>query len=130
MSISGKFLGAEADGTTIEGNYAWTAEESGDPLDRTVGTDGGYARTDLGVYDLKISMRLYLDISTGEYERVRRGTTLTNLNLLRNVDDAVPAFSIPEALVVRSVQRGEVRGKMEVEVEAVAQGEYSANDPA
>lgn len=125
MSISGKKLGFAVGGVLIVGNYAWTASEEGDVLDRTVGSDRGKARSDLGVDDTKISAKLYLDLVSGEYLLVRRGTELTNLELYGDIDAASPLFAFPEALVTRSSLGGEVRGRMEVNVEIVAQGDFT-----
>lgn len=130
MSISGKYLTVAIGDNELAGNYGWTAEEGGDVLDRTVGADGGKEREDMGVENCHITIKLYLDIATGQPSLVKRGTVLNSLKLYRNRDDATPAFDIPEALVVRRTQGGEVRGKMEVSCEIHTQGDYTENDAA
>ena len=129
MSISGKFITCTIGNVEVEGNYAWEVEEGGDVLDRTVGSDNGAARQDMGVQDCRISIRGYMDVSTGNYIPVRRGTVISNLELFRNDTDTNAAFVIPEALVSRSKQKAEVRGKVEWDCDALANGEYTCNDP-
>jgi hypothetical protein len=128
-TISGKYLTVYLDGVELRSNYAWTAEEGGDVLDRTVGADLGYENEDMGVQNLHVTIKLYLDIATGEPSRVRRGTVLENLALYRNVEDAIAAYELPLALVVRRTQGGEIRGKMEVSCEVHSKGPYTDNDP-
>ncbi len=129
MSVSGKYLTATINGTVIEGNYAWEAEEGGDVLDRTTGADQGAARQDMGVQDCRVSIRGYMDVVTGQYTPVRRGTVIENLELFRTDADVTPAYSIPEALVSRSKQKAEVRGKVEWDCDCLANGEYTCTDP-
>lgn len=129
MSISGKRLGVLVGGVEVAGNYAWTADEGADVLDRTTGADAGFEREDLGVYNCHVTMKLYLDITDGQYANLQRGAELSNLELYRSLEDTVPAFLIPEAIVVHSTQGGEVRGRIEVTVEAHSMGEYESNDP-
>ncbi|VTT98938.1 unnamed protein product [Gemmataceae bacterium] len=133
MSISGKYLtvtvGSGVGEVEVADNYAWSVDQGGDNLDRTTGADGGKSRTDVGVEDTKIDIKLYLDIATGQPSLVRRGTTLTNLNLYRASGDADPAYTFPEALVLNRREGGEVRGKLELFCQITAQGDYDENDP-
>ena len=130
MSISGKYLIGKINGVVIHGNYAWTVEESADDLDGTTAEDAGYANHHDGVWDGVINLKGYMDITDGNYTVVRRGTTITNLQCYRNIDDADPAFEFPSCLVLNSTQGGEVRGKVEWTCRAVIKGTYTYNDPA
>lgn len=131
MSISGKHMSAFVNGAEVPGSYSWNAEEVGDVLDATVGSDGGWEREDMGVQGLHVTVKAYLDISTGSYTAYRRGTILTDVDLYRHIEDATPAFSVSEALVVRSRQGGEVRGKLEIEFEFHSRGDVvTVNDPS
>jgi hypothetical protein len=127
--ITGKYLVAKLNGVLIENVFKWNAEEGGDVLDATVGTDLGFEYEEMGVENCHVTTTLYLDIVNGVYSNVQRGTVLTNLQLFRNVADTVPALLIPFALVVRSGQGAEVRGKFEVPCEIHSQGPYTTNDP-
>lgn len=127
-TISGKYLTVAIGATELDGNYAWSVDQGGDKIDRTVGADRGKSRTDVGVEDTSITIKLYLDIATGQPSIVRRGTTLTSLMLYRSIDDTSPAYDFPEALVIKRTEGGEVRGKLEVTCEIVAQGSYTEND--
>ena len=130
MSISGKYLTATIDGTEIFDNYAWDAAESGDELDRTTGAFAGYSATDVGVKSCRVTIKGYMDVTTGQYVAVKVSeTNITNLKLYRSSDDATPAFEFPEATIVKSRQGGEVKGKIEWQAEIVNYGEYTANDP-
>jgi hypothetical protein len=71
-----------------------------------------------------------MDIVTGNYAAVRRGTIITNLELFRIDGETTPAFSVPQALVVRSKQSGEIRGRVEWQAEIHSRGTYTYNDPA
>lgn len=131
MSISGKYLTCTIGATEIAGNYAWDADEGGDVLDATVGSDRGWEREDMGVQNLHVTIKGYMDVSTGQYAVVRRGTVISNLMLYRHLDDETPAFVVESALVVRSRQGGEVRGKLEWNAEVHSQGDVvTYNDPA
>jgi len=131
VSISGKYLTCSINGVEIAGNYAWDADEGGDVLDATVGADRGWERENMGVQNLHVTIKGYMDVSTGQYTRVRRGAEITNLELYRHIDDATPAFSVSEALAVRSRQGGEVRGKVEWSCEVHSQGDVvTYNDPS
>src|SRR5262245_47421418 len=113
MSVSGKFMSCTINGVEIFDNYAWTAEEGGDVLERTAGRHQGKEAEDMGVENCHVTIRGYMDVELGQYVPVRRGTIITNLRLFRDRGDSTPAFDIPEALSVRSKQGGEVKGKVE-----------------
>ena len=130
MSISGKYLTAMINGVVIQDNYSWSMDEGGDALDRTTGFWNGWEAEDMGVQNGHVSIKGYMDVANGQYIPIRRGTILTNLELFRNQDDATAAFTIAEALVVRSTQGGEIRGKIEWSCEVHSRGEVIANDPS
>jgi len=129
MRHTGKFMIAAINGVVISGNYAWTMDENADELDGTTAEDLGFENPSDGVYSGTISLKGYMDIETGNYTVVRRGTQISNLQLFRNVGDPVPAFAIPSAIVLNSTQGGEVRGKIEWTARAKSQGEYTYSDP-
>jgi len=131
--ISGKYLEAKIGGMApvfIAGNYAWTAEEGADELDGTTGEDEGFENPDDGVYSCAINLKGYMDVATGQYAVVRRGTLIENLKLYRDKDDATPAYVFPVAKVFNSTQGGEVKGKVEWTSRIKAKGAYTYNDPA
>lgn len=129
-TISGKKLTAKLNATVIAGNYAWSVDEGGDVLDKTVGADNGWENEEMGVQNLHGTIKLYLDIATGAYATVRRGTILAQLKLYRALADAQPAFSITSALVTKSTQGAEVKGRFEVTIEFHSQGDVvTANEP-
>ncbi len=128
--ITGKYLVAKINGVLIQNIFKWNAEEGGDVLDATVGTDLGFEFEEMGVENCHITTTLYLDIVNGVYSNVQRGIIMTNLQLFRNIADTVPAIQAPLALAIRSGQGAEVRGKFEVPVEIHTLGQYVTNDPA
>jgi len=123
MSITGRKLTAYANGSELDGNNGWTAEETGDVLDATVGRDRGFEREDMGVQGLHVTVKGVHDVSTGTLAGIRRGTILTDVQLFRDLDDATPAYSIDEALVVRFRLGAEVRGRFEWECEFHSRGD-------
>lgn len=129
--ISGKFLTVKLGATPVEvaDNYAWSCDEGGDVLDRTVGADLGFEREDMGVVNCHGTIKLYLDITVGTPNALARGTVLEDLSLFYARGHTVPAFAFPEALVVRATRGGEVRGKMEYSVEFHSRGSYTSNNP-
>ena len=130
MSVSGKYLTALHSGGTLSDIYGWTAEETGDVLDRTTGSFNGFEAEDMGVFGLHITAKGYMDVTTGSVNAIRRGTLLTDLQLYRDINDAVPAYACTEALVVRFTQGGEVRGKMEWTAEIHSRGDViTYSDP-
>jgi hypothetical protein len=133
VSISGKYMETKIGDVSpvfVAGNYGWTVEESADDLDGTTGEDDGYANHYDGVWDAVVNLKGYMDVAAGEYTPVRRGTTISNLKLYRDKDDATPAFTFPSCLVLNSTQGGEVRGKIEWTARIVLKGTYTYADPA
>jgi hypothetical protein len=132
MSVSGKFMQAKIGGmapVAVVGNYAWSAEENAEELDRTEAETEGFEDTDDGVWSLTVNLKGFMDIADGSYTPVRRGTLITDLKLFRDKDDATPAFVIPKAKVYTSTQGGEVKGKVEWTARIKAKGSYTYNDP-
>lgn len=130
MSISGKYMEARIGATVVRGNFAWSAEEGAAELDGTTAQDNGFENPDDGLYSLVVNLRGYMDVATGQYVPVRRGTTISNLRLYRNKNDLAPAFDVPVAKVFNSTQGGEVAGKIEWTARVKAKGSYTYNDPA
>jgi hypothetical protein len=128
MSISGKYLTAKIATAIIVGNYSWTVEEGADILDRTVGADLGHENEDLGVDFTHVTIKGYMDVAAGAYIPIRRGTIITALNLYRDIADTTAAFAISSALVVRSRQSAEIRGKVEFECEVHSKGSVVTYD--
>lgn len=130
MSVSGKYLTASHSGGTLSDIYGWTAEETGDVLDRTTGSYNGFEAEDVGVFGLHITTKGYMDVATGSVNSIRRGTLLTDLQLFRDINDATPAYACTEAIVVRFTQGGEVRGKIEWTAEIHSRGDViTYSDP-
>lgn len=127
--ISGKALTAKIGATTIVGVFNWEAEEVAAELDTTTAADGGFDHPEDGVKSLTVRLRGYMDTVDGEYAPIRRGTTISNLNLFRASTDATAAFVIPTAKVFRSTQGGEIKGRIEWSAEIKAVGSYTYNDP-
>jgi len=128
MSVSGKFLTAKIGTATIVGVTEWNAEEDPDVLDATVGGPG-YTDTDTGPGDVRVTMTVLIDTTTGQYAPVRAQTLITNLKLYRIVTDTTPAFTLPAAIVTRSSQRAAARGRVEATIECKNKGVYSAAEP-
>lgn len=129
MSISGRALSAVIGSTTIGGVHEWSAEETAEKLDSTTAANSGYATADFGVLELAVTLTLYLDVTTGAYSIVRRGTTITNLKLFLDKDATNPAFLIPSFKVFESSIRGTVRDRVIVSVRGFSQGSYTSNEP-
>ena len=129
MSVSGKYIVAKINGTIVAGVQEWEADETIDQLDGTTGADEGFEADDGGIQRVVVTMNLVQDITTGVYSAVRAGTSITNLTLYRDKDDAQPAFSIPIFRVFQSTNRGEVRGRVTVRVVGRSYGTYTVNDP-
>ena len=133
MTHSGKEIEAKIGGMApvfVSGNYAWNMEENADELDGTTGEDAGYENPSVGVYSGVVMLKGYMDIVSGTYTPIRRGTTISNLKLYRDKDDTNPAFSIPSAVVLQSTQGGEVRGKVEWTARIKTKGSYTYNEPS
>lgn len=130
MSVSGKYMTCSINGLEIFDNYSWSMDEGGDALDRTTGAWNGWEAEDMGVQNGHVSIKGYMDVSTGQYLPIRRGQIITNLLLFPDENSIVPSFTIPEALIVRSTQGGEIRGKIEWSCEVHSRGEVIATDPS
>ena len=133
MAISGKEIQAKIGGMSpvaINGNYAWTAEEAVAELDGTTAEDDGFENPEAGLKSCVVNLKGYMDVQAGEYTPVVAGTTISNLKLYRDKDDATPAFVFTSALVLNSTQGGEVNGKVEWTARVKSKGSYTYNDPA
>jgi hypothetical protein len=128
MSISGKFMTCKIGPTVITLNSAWTADEEVKELDRTTGADLGFRNRDGGVQDLRITIKAYYDIATGQYAECEAGTVITNLSLYRDINDAEPAFLIPSCIALKSTQSAEVDGKIEWNAQIAIKGSYTYNE--
>lgn len=129
MSISGKLLAVTIGATTVVGSHTWSCEEFADELDATTGADAGFETSDFGVYGARISIEFWLDVTTGLYSYIRRGTILTNLKLWLSSLATNPMFLFTTAKVFKSTPRGQVRDRFGVSVEAKGQGSYTQNEP-
>lgn len=125
MSISGSKLACLINGVEINGLHQWEASDSGtDKLDATTGATGGYTNTDVGCYDLDVTLRLYFDLTAGITVVVYTGDVIENVELFRSASDVTPAFTLPEAIVVSSPETVEVRGKCEITMTIKNRGYY------
>lgn len=129
MTISGKALAAKIGATLISGVHEWSAEERADSLEKTTAADGGFAAHDHGVFELSVSMTLYLDITAGAYANVRRGTVISDLRLYLDTSATNPIFAVPTFKVDTSTVRGQIRDKFVVQVTGKASGAYTQNEP-
>ena len=130
MSVSGKKISAKIGVTTVTGIVSWRVREKADELDATTAADAGYDHPDDGLWGATIEMKGVLDITTGVYLPIRRGTVLTNLNLFRDINDVTAAFVFPIAKVFESSQGAEIRGRFEIDATAKSVGTYTYNEPA
>jgi hypothetical protein len=128
VSISAKKIGFKVNGVLVEGTYRISARGKVDELDRTTGSDNGYANFDGGVKEMRVSATVYIDLTTGFGVSIEEGDVLEDVNLYRDLDDT-PGTVMPLALVVSANDNGEVRGKLEYELELVAKGEYTRAFP-
>jgi hypothetical protein len=129
VSVSGKRLTGMINVTPITGIYGWTVRESFEKIDAITAADDGHNRKDFGVDEAQISLKLLVDITTGDYEPIVAGTEITTLKLFRHESDELPAYSFPIARVFDSTQGAEIRGRFEVSVEAENVGTYTRNEP-
>jgi hypothetical protein len=129
MAISGKKLSVDVNGTTLLGVVSWRARETGDELDGASAATGGYDNPEMGLQGCTVEIRGWFDILTGDYLPIRRGTTLTNLELFRDIDDVTPAFLFASALVTQSDQGAENRGRFEINATVKAKGSYTYDEP-
>jgi hypothetical protein len=129
ITISGKYLTASIGGTEIYDNYAWDCDEDGTILDRSTGANAGWRKEDMGLQAAKVTIKGYMDVGSGQYVPVRRGTIITNLKLYRSNGDSLAAFEIAECLVSRSHQGAEVDGKIEWSATLNSRSEVITNDP-
>lgn len=128
MSISGSRLRCKINGVTVAGLHDWEADDSGgDVLDATTGEDGGFTNTDTGCADLKVTLRLYFDITNGIDVVIAFGTVLTNLLLYRHLSDATPAYTIDSAVVIAKPTTVQVRGRVETTVTVKNKGSWTEN---
>lgn len=132
MSISGKFMTFSVGGVEVSGNFAWKVTEGGDVLDATVGANRGWETEDMGVQNLRVNVRGYMDVTIGSgYALVRRGQIIADVNFYRHIDDALPAYTVAEMLAAQSDQGGEVRGKIEWSADLHSRGDgVTYNDPS
>lgn len=130
MSISGKFLSATVGVGTIEGTHEWTVNERGDRLEATTGANNGRGKKDVGVIDTMVKIVFYLDITTGEFQFIRTGTTLTNLKLFLDNTATNPMYLLTSARVFDTTVRGQVRDRFIVEADIEAVGDVvTQNEP-
>lgn len=128
MSVSGAYLEAVIGGVSVSGLHQWEADDSGtDKLDRTSGKDQKCTNTDVGCYDLTVTLRLYFDLTDGIGLEVYTGDILYNVYLYRADGDASPAFTLPEAIVTQSPESVEVRGRCELTLTIKNRGLYEQN---
>lgn len=130
MSISGKKISAKIGIATVVGLVGWTVDEDAQELDGTTAADGGYENPDDGVWGATIQIKGILDIETGVYTPIRRGTLIANLNLYRDIGDVTPAYTFPLAKVFKSTQGAEIRGRFEVSATIKSKGVYAYNEPS
>lgn len=123
MSISGKFLTAQADGVDISGTHEWSVQETSDRHEATTGQDRGRGRKDGGVVDTKAMCKFYLDIATGQFTRLRTGTILFDVRFFADIDSNVPLYEFDEAEVFDFQVVGQIRGTMICTCELEAKGD-------
>lgn len=124
-SVSGKYLACTINGTELDGLHDWEADDGGTPeLDRTAGKDRGYTNRDVGPFDLVVRLRLYFILGVSNTIPIQTGTIITDLALFRDVDDAVPAYFLPEAIVTSKPSRAAVAGRLEVDATVKNRGPF------
>jgi hypothetical protein len=129
MAISGKKLSVDVNGTTLLGVVSWRVREAADELDASSAASGGYNDVEAGFIGATIEIRGWFDILTGDYTPIRAGTTLTNLELFRDITDVTAAFTFASALVVSSDQGAENRGRFEINATVKNKGSYTYDEP-
>jgi hypothetical protein len=130
MAISGKKLSLDIGGTTLAGVVSWRVREKVDELDGASAATNGYDNPEAGFGGATIEVRGWFDILAGDYSPIRAGTVITTLELYRNIDDTVVAFTFPLALVVTSDQGAENRGRFEINATIKSKGSYTYAEPA
>jgi hypothetical protein len=129
-SISGKKLSVDINSVTLLGTVSWRCREKVDELDGASAATSGYDSPEAGFAGATVEIRGWFDILAGDYTPIRAGTTLTNLELFRDITDVTPAFLFGSALVVTSDQGAENRGRFEINATVKSKGSYTYNDPA
>jgi hypothetical protein len=132
VSVSGKHINVKLGATpaALVGVQSWTAEDSVQELDATTAADGGYARPDVGIQSVTVSMQLVIDIAAGSLTPVQAGSTLTDLALYATTTATSPIYSIPSALVLKSTPKGEISGRFSLDLVVKNIGSYTLANPS
>lgn len=128
--IAGAFIGVKIGSTLFEGLMSWKASEEVAKLKGTTGANRGFTANKAGCLTLKFDIQLVQDITSTPYTPVSAGTTLENLRLYRDANDASPAFQCPTATIFTSDNGAEVEGSFTINCSGESLGEYTVNDPS
>jgi hypothetical protein len=122
--ISGKGIHGKIGSNLIAGIYDLDIAEDGDNLDATTAEDLGGLRDDTGCSRITATIKGYFDLTNGTSAPVRRGTTVTNLNLYLTFDETGTGKKayIGEGLVQRYQITGQVRDRVMFTTVIVSQG--------
>ena len=122
--ISAKRIGGKIGGNLISGVHSYDVDDSADDLDVTVGSDGGYTRTETGCRALTITLNAYFDLSEAVISPVESGSWVENLTIW---DDLTGSYflNMPFGKVVKFQKKGEVRGRLEYTVTIKNWGEFT-----
>lgn len=121
--ISGKGIHGKIGSNLIVGVYDIQASEAGDDLDMTTADDLGGLRDDTGCGRITVTIKGYFSLTNGSVSAVRRGTTVTNLNLYLTANEGSgKVINIAEGLVQLCDLGGTVRDRVQFTARIVSQG--------
>ncbi|WP_439626023.1 hypothetical protein [Gemmata sp.] len=112
-------------------NFAWSVDDDVKELERTVGADNGFGNVDGGVRRAAIQISFYVDISDVAtiVTDCQPDNVLEYLKLYYRKDDAAPAYTFDEALVLKASLGAEVDGQFLLKVSLKNKGTFSVADP-
>lgn len=122
--ISGKGIHGKIGNNLIAGIYDISADENGDNLDQTTADDEGGLRDDVGCSRVTCTIKGYYSLASAAVSPVRRGQTVTNLNLYLTATEGAGAkkVRIGEGLVQAYQITGQVRDRVMFTATIVSQG--------
>lgn len=122
-SISGKGIHGRIGANLIAGIDTIDVTEDGDNLDATTADDLGGLRDDTGCSRLTARITGYFRLTTGSVSQVRRGTTVTALNLYLTADESSGKKAyIGEGKVQMCKLGAQIRDRVKFEAVIVSQG--------